>query len=104
TAPTRDYGGEPLMATEAPLDQAALEERFDRSWLDWVVEHLLAYRPTDGIVEVMVQRGFPREFANARVAGIAQSPIFQSAARAHRLKAKAASFLQVEAELFLRSG
>lgn len=92
------------MATDTPLQQATPDERFDRNWLDWVVEQLLAYRTTDSIVEVMVQRGFPREFSNARVADIAQSPILQSAFRAHRLKAKAASFLEVEAELFRRSG
>jgi hypothetical protein len=92
------------MTTQAQKIRAALDRRFDQNWVDWVVEQLLAHRAGEAIVEVMVRRGFPQGFAEARVAAIVESPIFMAAARAHRLKAKAASFLEIEGELFRRSG
>jgi Cupin-like domain len=92
------------MATGAPKHDEALDRRFDQRWVDWVVEQLLAHRSADAIVDVMVRRGFPQGYAGARVAAIAESPILTAAARAHRMKAKAASFLELEGELFRRSG
>ncbi len=98
---------EVLVATTSeltPADRSALDRRFDQRWVDWVVAHLLGRADRAAIVDVMVRRDFPREYAETRVAAIADSPILAAAARAHRPAAKAASFLEVLAELHRRGG
>jgi hypothetical protein len=79
-------------------------DRFDGRWLDWVVTQLLAGRPDPELVDVMVHRGFTKDYARHMVSDLAASPVLRSARAAQRGAGKLAELVGLLGTLFARSG